>query len=294
MEKKFSSIGIVCNPNVVGKENEFIINVLKFIQNFIKGEILIEHHLASQIEKFFNEKESNGRCILKESEIKDMHCDIILVFGGDGTILHTINAIQDVPVIGINLGRFGFMTELNKSNAIEKLENLFEGNFFQENYDMLDVNLKNTNKTYCALNEAVICYKFPGRLLDFKITINKDAVGFSADGVVVATQTGSTAYSLSLGGPVIHPSANVFVITPMNSFLGNTKPFVVPSDSEIFINIERANEDAFLIIDCKVVERIDTGKEISVKKSKKAAKFIRTEKSLRCAKIFKSDFQTNR
>ncbi|PKM92046.1 MAG: hypothetical protein CVU81_02585 [Euryarchaeota archaeon HGW-Euryarchaeota-1] len=285
MEKKFSSIGIVCNPNVVEKEKDFITDTLKAVQNFIKnnGEILIEHHIASHFAgNFLNEKDRGGRSIVKESNIKDMHCDMILVFGGDGTILHTINAVQDVPIIGINLGRFGFMTELNKNDAIKKLENLFKGNFFIENYDMLDI-----NDTYNAVNEAVICYKFPARLLDFKIKINGDVIGFSADGVVIATPTGSTAYSLSLGGPVIHPSANAFVITPMNSFLGNAKPIVVPSDSEIFINIERANEDAFLIIDGKVVERIDTGKQISVKKSKKIAKFIRLEKTMRCAKIFK-------
>lgn len=285
MEKKFSSIGIVCNPNIIEKEKDFILEVLKFVYNKINGngEILTEHHLASQIAgNFLNEKDRRGISIVKESEIKDMHCDMILVFGGDGTILHTINAIQDVPIVGINLGRFGFMTELNKSDAIKKLENLFEGNFFIEDYDMMNI-----NDTYNAVNEAVICYKFPARLLDFKIKINEDVIGFSADGVVIATQTGSTAYSLSLGGPVIHPSAKVFVITPMNSFLGNAKPIVVPSDSKIFINVERANEDAFLIIDGKVVERIDTGKQISVKKSKKKAKFIRLEKTMRCAKIFK-------
>ncbi|PKP55243.1 MAG: hypothetical protein CVT89_09045 [Candidatus Altiarchaeales archaeon HGW-Altiarchaeales-2] len=247
MEKKFSSIGIVCNPNVVEKEKDFITDTLKAVQNFIKdtdGEILTEHTVHEAIGKFLKCKESN---------IKDMHCDMILVFGGDGTILHTLNAIQSVPIIGINLGRFGFMTELNKSNATEKLENLFNGNFFIENYDMLNVNDK-----YDAVNEAVISYKFPARLLDFKIKINNladarifkvdktlnkdkntDVIDFSADGVVIATQTGSTA------------------------------------------------EDAFLIIDGKVVEKVNAGDKISVKKSKKVAKFIRLERTMRCAKIFK-------
>ncbi|OIQ05568.1 MAG: hypothetical protein AUK59_03365 [Candidatus Altarchaeum sp. CG2_30_32_3053] len=285
MEKKISNVGIVCNPNIVEKEKDFILKVLKQVQNFIKstnGEILVEHNVYKAIGKFLKCR----KCPVKESSIKDMHCDVLLVFGGDGTILHTINAVQDVPVLGINLGKFGFMTDLNKNNASEKLENLFEGNFFIENYDMLNVHDK-----YNAVNEVVISYKFPARLLDFKIKINKDkndeVINFSSDGVVVATQTGSTAYSLSLGGPVIHPDANVFVITPMNSFLGNTKPLVVPSDSEIFINIERANEDTFLIIDGKVVEKVNAGDKISVKKSDKAAKFIRFEKTMRCAKIFK-------
>ncbi len=288
MEKKFSSIGIVCNPNIIEKEREFIIKLLKSVQNFIKntdGEILAEHNVYEVIGKFLKCE----KCQVKESDLKDMHCDVLFVFGGDGTLLHTLNAIQSIPVLGINLGKFGFMTELNKNNATEKLENLFEGNFFIENYDMLNVNDK-----YDAVNEVVISYKFPARLLDFKIKINKDknndvidVIDFSADGVVIATQTGSTAYSLSLGGPVIHPAANVFVITPMNPFLGNAKPLVVPSDSEIFINIERANEDAFLIIDGKVIEKVNVGDEISVKKSNKVAKFIRLERTMRCAKIFK-------
>jgi len=281
MENKISSVGVVCNPNIVEKEKEFIIKLLKSVQNFIKntnGEILAEHNVYEVIGKFLKEE----KCPVKESDIKDMHCDVLFVFGGDGTILHTINAIRSVPVLGINLGKFGFMTELNKNNATEKLENLFEGNFFIENYEMLNVNDK-----YDAVNEVVISYKFPARLLDFKIKINGDVINFSADGVVVATQTGSTAYSLSLGGPVIHPAANVFVITPMNPFLGNAKPLIVPSDSEIFINIDRANEEVFLIIDGKVVEKVNVVDEIFVKKSNKQAKFIRLERTMRCAKIFK-------
>lgn len=289
--KKIEYVGVVCNPNILDKEKEFVVNVLTYLQNFIKntnGEILIEHNVKEAIGKFLK----NEKCSVRESDIKDMHCDIILVFGGDGTILHTLNAIQSVPILGINLGKFGFMTEMSKADAIERLEDLFEGNFFIDSYDMLKVNAR-----YNAVNEVVISYKFPARLLNFKIEINNDkntdktknenAINFSADGVVVATQTGSTAYSLSLGGPVIHPAANVFVITPMNSFLGNVKPIVVPSGSEIFISIERANEDVFLIIDGNVVEKVNVKERIVVKKSENRAKFIRFERTMRCAKIFK-------
>lgn len=289
MEKKILNVGVVCNPNILNKEKGFIADVLKFVQKFIKdtnGEILIEHNVNEVIRKFLKKE----KCRVKESDIKDMHSDAIFVFGGDGTILHTLNAIQSVPILGINLGKFGFMTEMNKVNAMEKLENLFEGNFFIEGYDMLKV-----NEQYHTVNEVVISYKFPAQLLDFKIEIysgkgnkNNDVINFSSDGVVVATQTGSTAYSLSLGGPIIHPNANVFVITPMNPFLGNAKPFVVPSDSEIFISIEKPNEDVFLIIDGNVVEKVDVGKKVVVKKSCKQAKFIRFERTMRCAKIFGS------
>ncbi len=283
MVKKILSAGIVCNPNIIEREKDFIVNILKLLKNLMqKGKILVDVSLYrnNEIRKFFKNDVN-----IKEAEIKDMNCDIIIVLGGDGTILYTMDTIQNVPVLGINLGKFGFLTEINKDDAFEKLNALFEGKFFIEDYDMLNVNNK-----YECVNEVVISYKFPARIMNFSVKINnkknEDVIEFSADGVVVATQTGSTAYSLSLGGPVIHPSTNAFVITPMNPFLRNAKPLVVPSDSEIFINIDKANEDVFLIIDGKVAEKVSTGDKIFIKKSNNKARFVRFEKTMRCAKIF--------
>lgn len=276
-KNKISAIGIICNPKIPEKNLEIINEILKYLKdkNF---EILIEKNSA----KYLNFKEKIGEI----KEIKEIYADVVFTFGGDGTILYSLKELPNIPLIlGINFGNFGFLTELNNKNAIEGIKKLINNEYYIEERTMLCV-----NKKYSALNELLVCGEFPTNLINFSLILNnKDKFKFRADGIIIATQTGSTAYSLSVGGPIVYPNANVFVITPVNPFLRRSKSIVVNDETEISLIVEKGKADIYLIIDGKQVEKLEfkhgLKEKISIEKSKDKAKFIRFKEGWKIKKI---------
>ncbi len=212
----------------------------------------------------------------KPTKTRDMRIDLAIIFGGDGTLLWSVNELRNRPLIlGVNTGRVGYLTEISSDKACEYLDKIFKGEFFIDERAKLKINDKHE-----VLNEMVILPQRPASLLEFSISLDGEkTTDFRADGVIIATQTGSTGHSFSSGGPIIHPDAKTYLITPMISFMREQHPLVVPDNMTTTIEMLGKKKDLYLVLDGNTVKKMSHTDKISVRKSQNTAKFIRFTKN---------------
>ncbi|RLI87774.1 MAG: hypothetical protein DRO76_01815 [Candidatus Altiarchaeales archaeon] len=266
---EISRIGIIAHPEV---KKEFVQKIVKKLRK-------------KDIHLYFDPIAA-GKIKEKKTNVGDMRVDLAIILGGDGTLLWSVNELKSNPIIlGINTGRVGYLAELKAENAIKGIEKLLRGEFFIEERMKLIA-----NNRYEALNELAILPKRPASLLEFRINLDQEKIAeFRADGVLVSTQTGSTGHSLSLGGPIIHPEARVYLISPMVPFMREQAPLIVPDSSKTEIALLRKNRDAYLVLDGNIVKIIKSQSKVSIEKSKNKVKFVRFPKNKK-----KGDVDTNR
>ena len=197
-------------------------------------------------------------------------CGLAIVLGGDGTFISVARQLapHNVPIIGVNLGRLGFLTDLTLSNLTESLPRLLAGEYREERRVLLSVvsSLANAEQ-YLAVNDVVVNRGGATSLVDLEISLNdRFAYGFRADGVIVATPTGSTAYALSAGGPIMAPFVNAFTIVPIAPHALTNRPIVVADDSVIRITVARARE-ALASIDGHQVIPLTEGDSVEIKRA---------------------------
>ena len=167
------------------------------------------------------------------------HCDLMIVIGGDGSLLHAAHSAveQDIPVIGINRGSLGFLTDIAPNDISAQLGDVLAGNFREESRFLLSASLEN-GPSQVALNDVVLVPGNIAQMIEFEITIDGEAVSQQrADGLIIATPTGSTAYALSGGGPIIHPALDALVLVPMFPHTLSSRPIVVAASSTIAVTI---------------------------------------------------------
>lgn len=194
--------------------------------------------------------------------------DICIVIGGDGTIIHTakIAAKYSVPVLGINTGRIGYLASLDSDEAIN-VSKLLDGNYNIDERLMLNVSINN-KETYTAFNDAVISKGSLSRMIDINLKIDEHSINYRADGLIIATPTGSTAYSLSAGGPVIDPRVKDILLTPICPYAFFNKALIIPQDSTLTVTpINTENKEAFLTVDGEVAVKINDGDALTITKS---------------------------
>ena len=200
-------------------------------------------------------------------------CDLVIVVGGDGSLLRGARALAkyQVPLLGINRGRLGFLTDITPEDIEQKLEAVLRGEFNAERRFLLDMAILRQGQlleTGEAFNDVVL---HPGQfihMLEFEIYVDGSFVTSQrSDGVIVATPTGSTAYSLSGGGPILHPTLDAIVIVPMNPHTLSSRPIVVPGNSQIKIIIGQQNR-AQPIVSCDGSQNslVEIGDEILIRK----------------------------
>lgn len=211
------------------------------------------------------------------SQINPM--DLVIAIGGDGTLLRAVSlSLQyDVPVLGINMGTVGFMTEIEGENAIEELSFYLTQKIRSEVRSLLEVtlNVDNEPKTYRALNDIVIARGSSVSMIETITEIDGIHLAtYRGDGIVVSTATGSTGYSLALGGPVIDPKSNDFYIKPIATHMSQFGGVIVNSESTSKITIS-SRKDAQISIDGFIEHKISDGDKISLKISDTKAKFLR-------------------
>lgn len=207
-------------------------------------------------------------------------CDAVIAIGGDGTILRSAShaAIFDKPVLGLNLGRLGFMAGLEFSE-LDLISRLFTHEYKIQERMMLDVAVSKNGKceyANIALNDVVISRSAISHIVDLHVRHNSDAcLEYRADGLIISTPTGSTAYSFSAGGPVVDPSVKSIILTPVCPHSLYDRSIIFSSDSylEIEPGITRDNE-VFLTLDGDDAYKLDNGCIVNVKRSKLNAKFI--------------------
>ncbi|MDH4232296.1 MAG: NAD(+)/NADH kinase [Nitrospirota bacterium] len=191
------------------------------------------------------------------SEIASL-VDIVFVLGGDGTMLSVSRLVapKGIPILGINLGSLGFITEVNRDeifSAVDKMLN--DGCAIEERLMLTAAIYRNGNRIteYTVLNDIVINKGALARIIDLETNINnKYVTTYKADGLIISTPTGSTAYSLSAGGPILYPTLDSIVLTPICSHTLTNRPIVLPETSKIEIIIKSLSEDVFLTLDGQV------------------------------------------
>lgn len=256
------SIGINVNTT---KDNNG--EMLDFIVNLIRSE-------RKDIEVKVYE-DGNG---LDEKESAKL--DAIIVLGGDGTILSTTRRIykHSVPILGINIGHLGFLAQVENLNIKTSIRNLIYGKYDVEERTMLQCtySYNGETKVYHGLNDIVMYKGVWSRIQKYEVFINDKFYNtFNADGVVVCTSTGSTAYNLSAGGPIIHPELDVLALTPMYSQSLTARTVVLDGKSKISIRVKKNNENIFLSVDGQEWIETDSTVAVDISKSNYKCKLVR-------------------
>ena len=246
---------------------------------------IIDRLSKEQVEFFFTSQfaERNKALVDGGRVVTEFAGDFDLVFslGGDGTFLESVLLVgeKEIPIIGINMGRLGFLASIAKDYIKESLYLLFKGNYEIERRSLISIesNLDLFEGKCFALNEFAILRKDLSSMIQVKSYINDQYLNtYWADGLMVSTPTGSTGYSLSCGGPLMMPDAKDFVITPVSPHNLNVRPLIVSDDSELRFEIETRQRSYLLSLDSRS-ETIETDIEIKVKKASFYGKLIKIE-----------------
>jgi len=240
-------------------EDEDVLVLQRLIECVDKRvEVILDEEIADKLKK-------------QGMKIEEMDVDFLLCIGGDGTILRALHSLKSpIPVLGINMGAIGFLTEVQPENAVSTLTALLEG-FEVEKRERLSVKIKGEReKMPYAMNEVVVITPKPGKMLHFAIFVDDDELErLRADGVIFATSTGSTAYAMSAGGPIVDPEVNAAIIVPIAPFKLSARPTVVDISREISLDLI-GMKDAELVIDGQFYRAVGKEERISITRGEPA------------------------
>ena len=228
-------------------QNKSSIDCCKEIIDLISddNQLIVDSKLKNEIDK----NRSDNLIFFDSNESIDSDIDFVFAVGGDGTILRSITYVKDsdIPILGVNTGRLGFLTSIQKESISDAISNIKNNKFSVINRTVLKVNLSSLNNTFSnypyALNEVTIQRKDSTSLLNISCQINdKYLTNYWSDGLIISTPTGSTGYSLSNGGSIVSPESNVILLNPIAPHNINMRSLVIPDNSNIKLNIEGDNE----------------------------------------------------
>jgi len=207
-------------------------------------------------------------------KMRSAGAELVLSIGGDGTVLRNISKMQDpLPVLGINMGTLGFLVDVQPGEAISAIENVLEGFAYTER-SRLGV-LFNGKPLPPATNEVVFITARPAKILTFRVSVDESLVEeLRADGVVIATPTGSTAYAMSAGGPIVDPRVDAFLIVPLAPFKLSARPWVVPATSSIKVEVTIPEKEAVIVIDGQHSYNINDNDVVTLTRAKNPARLI--------------------
>lgn len=211
------------------------------------------------------------------------HCDLLITFGGDGTLLSVArHAPEHVPIVGVNMGTLGFLTEIRVEEFPHVLERVLEGDYFVEPRVTFRVSLngpdRDGSKVYRVLNDAAINKTAVARIIEMRVSVAGLFVStFRGDGLIVATPTGSTAYNLSAGGPIIYPTMGAVVLTPICPHMLTNRPLVLPDELDIEIGLTTPDtKDIWLTLDGQQGFEITDRDRVCVRKSEERVLLVQS------------------
>jgi NAD+ kinase len=208
--------------------------------------------------------------------------DLIIVLGGDGTLLSVARQVKgrDVPILGVNLGGLGFLTEVSLEELPAMLASVLKGGYRVSNRIMLDVTVRRNDENVfnlSVLNDAVITKDALARIIDIETYVDGEYLAtYRADGLVCSTPTGSTGYSLAAGGPILHPSLKHVVVTPICPHMLTNRPIILPEEASIKALLLSMDERVILTLDGQIGFPLQYGDEVIVKKSPYEVKLIKS------------------
>ncbi|ASJ08153.1 NAD(+) kinase [Thermococcus siculi] len=256
---------------VARRDKETALKLAYRVYDFLKVsgyEVFVDSETYSYLQEF------NEEDVLP---LEDFDVDFIIVIGGDGTILRVEHRTRkDAPILGINMGTLGFLTEVEPHEAFFALSKLLEGEYHIDERIKLRTYLNGENRVPDALNEVAVLTGIPGKIIHLKYYIDGGlADEIRADGLIISTPTGSTGYAMSAGGPFVDPRLNVVVIAPLAPIALSSRPMVVPATSRIDVRNLALTREIILAIDGQFYTHLDPETEIRVELSPRRARFVR-------------------
>ena len=210
----------------------------------------------------------------------DTSYDLFFSIGGDGTILKSITFVRDldIPIVGVNTGRLGFLATIQKQDVTSSITEILEGNYYISERSLLSIETSPSNKEITplnfALNEVAVNRKNTTSMIKVETTINSEHLtSYWSDGLIVSTPTGSTGYSLSCGGPVIEPSNESIILTPIAPHNLNVRPLVVPDNSVVTLKVSGREDTHLVSLDSRIVT-LENETLITIKKAAFTIKFV--------------------
>jgi len=220
-----------------------------------------------------------GPCVSKADLGK--RADFLITFGGDGTLLSVArSAPASVPVLGVNMGTLGFLTEVSVEEFPDTLELVLSGKYLTEEriaFDVLVEGKQRDKRMYRVLNDVTMNKSALARIIEMRVTVSGQFVSiFRADGLIVSTPTGSTAYNLSAGGPIVYPTMGAIVLTPISPHMLSNRPIVLPDSLEVEIGIVTKNQEIFLTLDGQEGLPVTENDRVCVRKSKESVLLVQS------------------
>ncbi len=271
--RKITTVGIISKPKIA-RGSEVVAALLAFLD---------ERHIHYRSDEYTAEY-GKLKTFYSREEIAQ-GADLVIVLGGDGTLLSAARSIagRDIPLFAVNLGHLGFLTSIRLEDLYPELERALAGGHRIGRRRMVDCEVFRSGQkiaSYSALNDVVITKTQLARMIDLDTHVDSHFVAaYKADGLIISTPTGSTAYSLSAGGPVIFPSVGALCITPICPHMLTNRPVIVPDNSVIQI-FNHGEEGTYLTIDGQVGEPLVKGDRIVCRSSEKTIQLIRPPKML--------------
>ena len=265
----FKEVGIFVRDNLMQSADK------SALESMIRN--ISNRNVGIYIDEMSQYQNSEVKVLDHEELVKKV--DLIIVFGGDGTLLNSARQYlnYEIPILGVNMGNVGFLTDISVDNFDLAIKEILSGKFKIEERNLVSAKF-NENHLY-GLNEVVIHSGAYAQLMRYRLSVNKKAVYEQrSDGLIVATPTGSTAYSLSAGGPIIHPSLDVWTILPMLPQSLSSRPFIISSDENVEMELfEGPNKNAKICVDGQDDIDVPYGVKISISKMEKTLKLVHPE-----------------
>ena len=266
MRAMFKEIGIFIKEDLSNSiDNEALNLMINSLSNL---------DISLYLDDSSNNKNKNFTVLDHEEYVKKV--DIVIVFGGDGTLLNAARKYlnYEIPILGINMGNVGFLTDISTENFEKTIKEVLEGSYKIEERNLVSAKFGN-NHLY-GLNEVVIHSGAYAQLMRYRLNVNDKVVYEQrSDGLIIATPTGSTAYALSAGGPIIHPSLDVWTILPMLPQSLSSRPFVISSNEKVELDLfDGPNDNAKICVDGQDDIDIPYGEKILISKMEKTLKLV--------------------
>jgi NAD+ kinase len=266
--RNVSTVGLIAKANVEASE-KWVPRIVTWLR---QREITVRYDRV--VAGYLHQNDG-----LEAAEVAD-GCQMVLSLGGDGTLLATTRIVnhQDILIFPVNLGRLGFLSAIPPEQVLEELERVTRGEYRESRRRLLHAELlrgDDTVSSYDALNDVVITNSSLARMVEFDLRVDESHMcGYKADGVIVSTPTGSTAYSLSAGGPIIYPTVECFCLTPICPHVLTNRPVVIPDSSVLELTLSSRNDSVCLTIDGQVGQMLDPGDRIRCHLSQKVVRLV--------------------
>lgn len=218
-----------------------------------------------------------SEAVCSENDLPES-CDILIALGGDGTMLTAARIVgpHGTPILGVNLGKLGFLAEISVDELHESIDDIVSGNYVTEERMILQATSNKDHRLYTALNEVVVDKGASPRTLDLETYVNNDyLVTYAADGIIITTPTGSTAYSLAAGGPIVAPQANVITVNPIAPHMLTARPVVIPAESTIRVIVKTSSKQVHMTTDGQMEGFYDSPIEFNIHKAPYTVKLLK-------------------